>query len=49
VDLIGSVYSLLGIELDAKLPNPEGMDTRVMPKPDEGVKMAGRLKEILPA
>ena len=48
-DLIGSLYSLLGIDPEAKLPNPEGSDTRVMPSADEGVKMAGPLKEILPA
>jgi len=49
VDLIGSLYSLLGIDPKAQLPNPEGLDTHVMPTPDEGVKSAGLLKEILPA
>ena len=46
-DLIGSIYELLGIDLDAKLPHPEGPDVRVMPTAAEGVKMAGRLKEIM--
>jgi hypothetical protein len=49
VDLIGSIYTLMGIEGTAKLPNPEGLDTRVMPTPDEGIKSAGSLHEILPA
>ena len=49
VDLIGSMYELLGIDGNAKLPNPYGLDTRVMPTPDEGVKSAGLLKEIMPS
>jgi uncharacterized protein (DUF1501 family) len=46
-DLIGSLYELLGIDPNAKLPNPQGLDVRVLPTADEGVKMGGRLKEIL--
>jgi hypothetical protein len=46
-DLIGSIYELMGMDLDAKLPNPEGLDLRVMPSASEAVKMAGRLKEIM--
>jgi uncharacterized protein (DUF1501 family) len=49
VDLIGSIYQLMGIDGMAKLPNPEGLITRVMPTPEEGIKSAGLLKEILPA
>jgi len=45
-DLLGSIYELCGIDGAAKLPNPNGLDTRVMPTPDEGVKSAGVLKEI---
>ncbi len=48
-DLIGSMYELLGIDGAAKLPNPYGFDTRVMPTPDEGVKSAGLLREIMPS
>jgi hypothetical protein len=48
VDLIGSMYELLGIDGNSKLPNPYGLDTRVMPAADEGVKSAGLLKEIMP-
>lgn len=49
VDLIGSMYELLGIDGKTKLPNPHGLDTRVMPTPDEDVKSAGLLKEIMPS
>ncbi|UCC97541.1 MAG: DUF1501 domain-containing protein [Phycisphaerales bacterium] len=42
-DLIGSMYSLLGIDPDGPMPNPRGMDLKVMPQDDES---AGRLKEI---
>jgi uncharacterized protein (DUF1501 family) len=40
-DVIGSIYQLLGIDPDGKLPNPQGLDVPVMPAG------AGRLKEIL--
>jgi uncharacterized protein (DUF1501 family) len=40
-DVIGSIYQLLGIDPDSKLPNPQGLDVPVMPAG------AGRLKEIL--
>jgi hypothetical protein len=46
-DLIGSMYELLGIDPDGKLPNSQGLDVRVTPTADEGVKMGGRLKEIM--
>jgi len=49
VDLIGSIYQLMGIDFAAKLPNPEGVPTPVMPAPDENIKSAGLLKEIMPA
>jgi hypothetical protein len=47
VDLIGSIYELLGIDGNAKLPNPEGLDLRVLPAAAEGVKSGGLLKEIM--
>ena len=47
-DLIGSLYELLGIDTDAKLPNPEGLDIRVTPTAADGISMGGRLKEIMP-
>ena len=46
-DLIGSIYELLGIDTAAKLPHPMGLDVRVMPAEGEGVKMGGRLREIM--
>ncbi|MGO8764017.1 MAG: DUF1501 domain-containing protein [Limisphaerales bacterium] len=49
VDLLGSMGELLGIDGNAKLPNPYGLDTRVMPTPDESVKSGGLLKEIMPS
>jgi hypothetical protein len=47
VDLIASMYELLGIDPDGKLPHPQGTDVRVMPTADDGTKMGGRLKEIM--
>jgi hypothetical protein len=49
MDLIGSIYTLLGIEPTAKLPNPYGLDTRATATADENVKTAGLLKEIMPS
>jgi hypothetical protein len=45
-DLISSIYELLGIDPDAKLPHPQGLDLRVMPAGGD-VKTGGRLKEIM--
>jgi hypothetical protein len=47
VDLIASMYELLGIDPDGKLPNSQGLDVRVTPTAAEGVSMGGRLKEIM--
>ena len=49
VDLIGSMYELLGIDGNAKLPNPEGLDLHVLPTVADGVKSGGLLKEIMPS
>jgi len=46
-DLIGSMYELLGIDPDAKLPHPDGIEVHVTPTASEGVTLGGRLKEIL--
>jgi hypothetical protein len=46
-DLISSMYELLGIDSDGKLPHPQGLKVRVMPSAADGVKMGGRLKEIM--
>ncbi len=42
-DLIGTMYELLGIDPDGQMPNPRGLDVKVMPAADG----AGRLKEIV--
>jgi len=47
VDVIGSIYTQLGIDTTARLPNPEGLPLQVVPTPDEGVKSGGLLKEIM--
>lgn len=49
VDLIGSIYSRLGIDPAARLPHPEGLPLPVAPTADEGIKSGGLLKEIMPA
>jgi uncharacterized protein (DUF1501 family) len=46
-DLIGSIYKLIGIDPASSLPNPQGLEARVMPMPAEGVPSAGLLKEII--
>ena len=46
-DLLGSMYQLLGIDPDGKLPHPRGDDVRVTPAAAEGVETGGRLKEIM--
>jgi hypothetical protein len=46
-DLLGSMYELLGIDSEAKLPHPEGLDVRVMPTAAEKVTRGGLLKEIM--
>ena len=47
VDLIGSMYELLGIDPDGKLPHPMGLAVHATPTAEEGVSMGGRLKEIM--
>ncbi len=47
VDLIASMYQLLGIDPQTKLPHPQGADARVIPTTAEAVSSGGLLKEIL--
>ena len=47
VDLIASMYELLGIDPDGKLPHPMGAAARVTATAADGVSMGGRLKEIM--
>jgi hypothetical protein len=46
-DLIGSIFQQLGIDPAASLPNPQGMDVRVMPAPADAVPTGGLLKELI--
>jgi hypothetical protein len=43
-DLIATIYQLLGINPDGPMPNPRGLDVKVMPV---SKKSGGRLKEIM--
>jgi hypothetical protein len=47
VDLIASIYELLGIDPDGKLPHPHGLSVTVTPSTADGVSMGGRLREIM--
>jgi uncharacterized protein (DUF1501 family) len=46
-EVIGSVFEQLGFDLDAKLPNPDGLDIRLVQAASEGSRTGGRLKEIM--
>jgi hypothetical protein len=46
-DLIRSMYTLLGIDPEAPLYNPRGLDIKVLPKDEEGEKSGGLLTEIM--
>ncbi len=47
LDLIGSIYELLGIDPEGPLPNPRGLDVPVLSFGEEDVKSGGRLHEIM--
>ena len=46
-DLIGSMYTLLGIDTNASLPHPLGVEARVLPGASDAIGTAGLLKEIM--
>jgi uncharacterized protein (DUF1501 family) len=46
-DLLGSMCQLLGIDPDGPLPNPRGLDLKVMPQSEMPNEGAGRLTEIM--
>ena len=46
-DVISSMYELIGIDPDAKLPHPEGLDVRAVPSVEPDVKRHGRVSEIM--
>ena len=47
VDLIGSMYQLLGIDTQSKLPHPQGQLATVLAEAGEGDRSGGRLTEIM--
>ncbi len=47
VDLLGSIYQLAGIDPNAQLPHPLGLEAHVLPTAKEGAKSAGLLTEIM--
>ncbi|MGQ9732505.1 MAG: DUF1501 domain-containing protein [Candidatus Zipacnadales bacterium] len=47
LDLLGSIYELLGIDPEGPLPNPRGLEVTVLPTAADGVKSGGRLREIM--
>ncbi|MBC7078506.1 MAG: DUF1501 domain-containing protein, partial [Synergistales bacterium] len=47
VDLLGTIYALGGIDTKAKLPHPEGLEAPVLPEPNDRVKSAGLLTELI--
>jgi hypothetical protein len=46
-DLLGSIYELMGIDPEGKLPNPMDLPLTVTPTAVDGIPMAGRLQEIM--
>jgi hypothetical protein len=46
-DLLASIYELAGIDPDAQLPHPLGLDVRVAPCAAEALRSGGRLREIM--
>jgi uncharacterized protein (DUF1501 family) len=49
VDLLGSIYTLGGIDASARLPHPMGAEAYVLPSAAETAKSGGLLKEIMVA
>ncbi len=46
-DLLGSMYALLGIDPDATVQHPHGMEIPLLPTAADGVEIGGRLTEIV--
>ncbi len=47
VDLIASMYELLGIDPEGTMPNPQGAPVRIVPRIGDATKSGGRLTEIM--
>jgi uncharacterized protein (DUF1501 family) len=46
-DLIASIYEKMGIDPEAKMPNPRGLDVKVLGAGGPGEESRGLLKEIM--
>jgi hypothetical protein len=46
-DLLGSILELMGIDPDGPMPNPRGLDIKIMPSDNKPGRGAGRLREIM--
>jgi hypothetical protein len=46
-DVVASIFEQLGFDLETKLPNPDGLDIRLVPKQAEAGRTSGRLTEIM--
>jgi uncharacterized protein (DUF1501 family) len=46
-DVVASIFTQLGFDLEARLPNPDGLDIRLAPPAPAGLKTSGLLKEIM--
>jgi len=46
-DVVASIFTQMGFDLEAKLPNPDGLDIRLAPPAPAGLKTSGLLKEIM--
>ncbi len=46
-DVVASIFTQMGFDLEATLPNPDGLDIRLAPPAPAGVKTGGLLKEIM--
>src|SRR3989339_1482233 len=47
VDFLGSIYTLAGIDYNGLLPHPLGIEAKILPMGEEGIKSTGLLKEIM--
>jgi len=47
IDLLGTIYELAGIDPDASLPHPMGLEARVLAPGEAGAKHTSRLTEIM--
>lgn len=46
-DVLGSILELMGIDPDGPMPNPRGLDIKIMPSGEKPERGAGRLREIM--